>query len=129
MPSRILHTLYAVTLLATSCHTQTSTTPPAPGSPDDLVQRGEKLSHDGKQDEALALYTQALDKSPDFYLAHLDSGIALDLKGDYAAAREHLTKAIEVAPDKSKQQALRAMAFSYAFQGDADQAAKVETQV
>lgn len=129
MPSRILHTLYAFTLLAASCHAQTSTTPPAPGSPDDLVQRGEKLSHDGKQDEALALYAQVLDKSSDFYLAHLDSGIALDLKGDYAAARGHLTKAIDVAPDKSKQQALRAMAFSYAFQGDADQAAKVETQV
>jgi len=103
--------------------------PPAPGSPADLVQQGEKLSHDGKQDEALALYSQALDKSPALYEAHLESGIALDLKGDYAAAREHFAKAIELAPDESKAQALRSMAFSYAFEGNAFKAAETETQV
>ncbi len=106
-----------------------SATPPAPGSAADLVQRGEKLSHDGNQDEALALYRQALEKSPDFYQAHLESGIALDLKGEYAKAQEHLTKAVEVAPADSKQQALRSLAFSYAFQGDAFKAAEPEMQV
>jgi tetratricopeptide (TPR) repeat protein len=105
------------------------TPPPAPGSPADMVQQGEKLSHEGKQDEALALFTKALDKSPDFYKAHLAAGVALDLKGDYAAAREHLTKAIEVAPPESKAQALRTMAFSYAFEGNAYKAAESETQV
>ncbi|MGC2448460.1 MAG: tetratricopeptide repeat protein [Candidatus Sulfotelmatobacter sp.] len=102
---------------------------PAPGSAADLVQRGEKLSHDGNQDDALALYRQALEKSPDFYPAHLESGVALDLKGEYAKAQEHLTKAVEVAPADSKQQALRSLAFSYAFQGDAFKAAEPEMQV
>jgi tetratricopeptide (TPR) repeat protein len=102
---------------------------PAPGSAADLVQRGEKLSRDGKQDEALALYRQVLDKSPENYQANLESGAALDLKGEYAKAQEHLTKAVEVAPADSKEQALRALAFSYAFQGDAFKAAEPEMQV
>ncbi len=102
---------------------------PAPGSAADLVQQGQKLSHDGKQDEALAFYKQALDKSPDFYEAHLSAGAALDLKGDYTEAQEHFTKAIEVAPSDSKQQAQRALAFSYTFQGDAYKASVPELQV
>jgi tetratricopeptide (TPR) repeat protein len=102
---------------------------PAPGSPADLVQQGQKLSREGKQDEALALYRQALDKSPDLYQAHLAAGEALDLKGDYAQAQEHFTKAIEVAPADSKQPPLRALAFSYAFAGNASKAAEAESQV
>lgn len=102
---------------------------PAPGSPADLVQRGEKLSHDGRQDDALALYAQALDKEPGFYPAHLESGLALDLMGEYAKAQEHLTKAVELAPAESKQQALRSLAFSYAFAGDALKASEPEIQV
>jgi tetratricopeptide (TPR) repeat protein len=102
---------------------------PAPGSAADLVQQGQKLSREGKQDEALAFYKQALDKSPDFYEAHLSAGEALDLKGDYAAAQEHFNKAIEVAPTDLKQQALRELAFSYAFAGDAYKASVPELQV
>src|SRR5436305_3420109 len=102
---------------------------PAPGSPADLVQQGEKLSRDGKQDEALALYSKALDKDPDLYQAHLNAGMALDLKGDYAAAREHFTKAVETAPSDSKAQALRSLAISYVFQGDAFKASEPELQV
>jgi tetratricopeptide (TPR) repeat protein len=102
---------------------------PVPGSAADLVQRGEKLSHDGKQDDALALYAQALDKDAGFYQAHLETGIALDLKGEYAKAQEHLAKAVEVAPAELKQQALRTLAFSYAFAGDSARASEPETQV
>ena len=87
----------------------------APGSAADLIQQGEKLSREGKQDEALALYQKALDKSPGLYDAHFEMGIALDLKGEYAAARDQFTQAIELAPADSKPQALRAMAVSYAF--------------
>jgi tetratricopeptide (TPR) repeat protein len=103
--------------------------PAVPGSAADLVQQGEKLSRDGKQDEALALFSKALDKSPGLYEAHLGAGMALDLKGDYAAAREHLTRAIELAPDDSKAQALRSMAVSYAFEGNVYKAAEPEMQV
>ena len=99
------------------------------GSPADLVKQGEKLNEEGKQDEALALYDKALHQSPGLYAAHLNAGIALDLKGDYAAAREHFSKAIEIAAPDSRQQALRAMAMSYAFAGNTAEAAKLEQQV
>ena len=94
-----------------------------------LVKQGQKLNNEGKQDEALKLYQQALEKSPNSYEAHLESGVALDLKGDYAAAREHLKKAIDVAPADQKNRALRVMAFSYAFEGNSAEAEKYEKQV
>jgi tetratricopeptide (TPR) repeat protein len=94
-----------------------------------LVKQGQKLNSEGKQDEALQLYQQALAMSPNSYEAHLESGVALDLKGDYAAAREHLKQAIEVAPADQKNRALRVMAFSYAFEGNAAEAEKYEKQV
>src|SRR5882757_8438904 len=94
-----------------------------------LVKQGQKLNNEGKQDEALALYKQALEKSPNLYEAHLESGVALDLKGNYAAAREHLKKAIDVAPPDQKNRALRVMAFSYAFESNAAEAEKYERLV
>jgi tetratricopeptide (TPR) repeat protein len=95
-------------------------------TPQDLVKQGEKLSSEGKQDQALALYRKALQSSPNLYQAHLAAGAALDLKGQYANARGEFSKAIDLAPPESKVQALRAMAFSYAFQHNSMQAAKYE---
>src|SRR5215470_10697246 len=94
-----------------------------------LVKQGQKLNNEGKQDQALKLYQKALESSPNLYDAHLESGIALDLKGDYAAAREHLKKAIEVAPVDQKNRALRVMAFSYAFESNSGEAEKYEKKV
>ncbi len=131
MPSCRLRLLCVLFLASVSCAAQqtASDKAPAPGSPADLVQRAQKLSHEGKQDEALALYDQVLDKNPDSYEAHLGAGVALDLQGEYAKAREHLSKAVEVAPPDSKQQAWRTMAFSYAFEGNAYKASESELQV
>ena len=94
-----------------------------------LVKQGQKLNSEGKQDEALKLYKQALEKSPNSYEAHLESGVALDLKGDYAAAREHLKKAIDVAPPDQKNRALRVLAFSYVFERNTAEAEKCEKRV
>ena len=94
-----------------------------------LVKQGRKLNSEGKQDEALKLYKQALEISPNLYEAHLESGMTLDLKGDYAAARVHLEKAIEVAPADQKNRALRTMAVSYAFEKNSGDAEKYEKQV
>src|SRR3984957_11830102 len=102
---------------------------PVPGSAADLIQQGEKLSRAGRQDEALALYQKALDQSPALYDAHLAMGMALDVKGDYAAARNQFTQAIDLATADAKPQALRAMAVSYAFEGNVYQAAESEVQV
>jgi len=121
--------LLLLAAIAVAQAAQPPSSEPAPGTPMALVKKGEKLSHEGKQDEALALYGQALEKSPDLYEAHIESGIALDLKGDYAAAQEHFMKAVALAPEDSKQQALRLLAFSYAFAGNAVKASEPEQQV
>ncbi|HZQ68580.1 MAG TPA: tetratricopeptide repeat protein [Terriglobales bacterium] len=94
-----------------------------------LIKKGQKLNSEGKQDDALKLYQQVLDKSPNSYDAHLQSGIALDLKGDYSAAREHFKQAIEVAAPDQKNRAMRTMAVSYAFEGNAAEAEKYEKPV
>jgi len=103
----MLRTFVLLLLTGACCAQQT----PAPAALD-FVKQGEKLNSEGKQDNALALYRQAREMSPNLYEAHLASGIALDLKGNYAEARQFLAKAIDLAPADAKQQALRAMAMS-----------------
>jgi tetratricopeptide (TPR) repeat protein len=117
--------IFVYVLLTCAVHAQETPAPTAL----DLVKQGQKLNSEGQQDKALALYRKALEASPNSYEAHLESGIALDLKGNYAEAREHFSKALDVAPADKKQQALRTMAFSYAFEGNASEAAKYEQQV
>jgi tetratricopeptide (TPR) repeat protein len=112
-----------------TCIGQTATAQAAPSADAQaLVKEGQKLNGEGKQDEALKLYGKALEMSPDLYEAHLESGVALDLKGDYADARKHLNKAIEVASGDQKNRALRTMAISYAFENNSDEAEKYEKE-
>ncbi|HUO16506.1 MAG TPA: tetratricopeptide repeat protein [Verrucomicrobiae bacterium] len=103
--------------------------PPAPGSPQDFVQQAQKLSQEGDQNGALDLYRKAMKKAPDLYEAHLGAGVALDLKGDYTKARKEFEEAIKDASPDTKAQALRSMAFSYAFESQAEKAAKFEKMV
>jgi tetratricopeptide (TPR) repeat protein len=98
--------------------------------PTELVKQAKKLSSDGKQDEALAVYQQVLARSPELYDAQIGAGIALDLSGRYREARQHFEKAIASAPAAAgKNQALVAMGVSYAFEGDAKHAATFYRQV
>jgi tetratricopeptide (TPR) repeat protein len=92
----------------------------------DLVKRGQKLASAGKPDEALALYQQALALDPDLYDAQLFMGVALDLQGKYTEARQHLSKAIELASEQQTVQSLRVMAVSYAFERNTDKASEYE---
>jgi len=120
----------AISAVALTCMGREATAQTAPSdAAQALVKQGQKLNSEGRQDEALKLYNQALQMSPNSYEAHLESGVALDLKGDYAAAREHLTEAIEVAPADQKNRALRVMAISYAFESNSAEAEKYEKQV
>jgi tetratricopeptide (TPR) repeat protein len=93
---------------------------------DDVIKQARKLNNEGQQEQALALIQQALRDDPNSYQANLAAGAVLDLQGKYEEARKHLAKAIEVAPPESKAQAMRNMAFSYAFEGKAADAAKYE---
>jgi tetratricopeptide (TPR) repeat protein len=125
----ILLTSFSFARQAAPMQTEAPKAPPAPGSAADLVSRGQKLSHEGRQDDALTLFKLAIEKAPDSFEAYLGAGIALDLKGDYAKARENFTLALDVAPAESKSQSQRAMAISYAFEGNTFKAAESEMQV
>lgn len=98
-------------------------------SPTDLVKQGRELNNQGKQDEAIALYQQALKADPNSFSAHLAMGVALDLKGDYPEARKHIQRAIDSADAEQKPQALRTMAMAWAFAGNGKEAEKYEQQV
>jgi len=91
-----------------------------------LVTQGQKLNTDGKLDEAIALYQKALQLVPDLYDAQLYMGVALDLQGKYAEARQHLAKAIELASEAQTTQSLRVMAVSYAFEHNTAKASEYE---
>jgi tetratricopeptide (TPR) repeat protein len=124
--------LYAVVLaagLSSSLLSAQTANPGAAADPGELVKQGRKLDNEGKQDEAIALYRQAIAAKPDLYDAHLAMGIALDLKAQYKEARQHLDQAITLATADARAQALRAMAISYAFEANAAEAAKYEQQV
>ncbi len=129
-PAFLALALSAASLLAQSPASRSSTAQPSSKASDalELVKQGQKLNSEGKQDEALALYARALQLSPDLYQAELASGIALDLEGKYQQARVHLAKAISLASPEQKIQALRTMGVSYAFSGEAGEAAKYDQQ-
>jgi tetratricopeptide (TPR) repeat protein len=94
-----------------------------------LIKQAQQLNREGKQDAALEVYAKVLASAPDNVDAHLGMGIALDLKGDYAEARTHLQKAIDLSGPEMKARALRTMAMSYAFEQKAGEAAKYEQPV
>ncbi|GAC1655835.1 MAG: hypothetical protein NVS4B3_20900 [Gemmatimonadaceae bacterium] len=94
----------------------------------DLVWRGRMLNGQGKQAEALVQFEQAIAESPNRFDAHLGAGTTLDHLGRYADARQHLARAIELAPPKSRVQALKAMAISYAFEQRGIDAERYERQ-
>ena len=109
--------------------------PGAPGAPLPtsetavLLRQAQQQNNDGKQDEALATYGKVLAILPGDLDAHLGMGAVLDLKGDYAEARRHLSKAIEIAPADAKERAWRTMAMSYVFECNMAEAGKLQKQI
>ena len=95
----------------------------------DDIQQARKLISEGKLELALALYESVLEKTPASYDANLGAGVVLDLDGQYAKARKHLSKAIAVAQGQSKAQALTTIAISYAFTHDCKDSSKYEKEV
>jgi Flp pilus assembly protein TadD len=96
----------------------------------EAVRQGQQLLREGKLDEALSLYREELRKSPDSAPANTAAGVVLDLLGRGAEARKYFAKAIESATTpQAKANAQRAMAMSYAFEGDCANTAKYEQMV
>src|SRR4051812_12666167 len=89
----------------------------------EVLSRALRLDNSGQQDAAIALYRQVLATNAKSFDAHYGIARALDLKGNYAEAREHFTTAIPLAADDgSRDQALRMLGVSWAFVGDLKQA-------
>jgi tetratricopeptide (TPR) repeat protein len=92
---------------------------------EDLVKQGRALVSQGKHDEAITLYRQALKLAPQSFDTRLAMGIVLDLQGQYAEARTHLSEAIRRATvGAPRNQAMTAMAISLAFESRTDEALK-----
>jgi tetratricopeptide (TPR) repeat protein len=96
----------------------------------EFIKQGRQLMQEGKLQEALALYQQTLQKAPDSPAASNEAGSVLDLMGRGREARGYFQKAIDAAdtPER-KAMAERAMAISYAFEGNCSSAAGYEQRV
>ena len=96
----------------------------------EFIQQGQQLMREGKLDDALALYRKTLQISPNSVPANIAAGSVLDLMGQGEEAREYLAKAIQVADTpEQKAMAQRAMAISYAFEGNCKKTVAYEQQV
>ena len=96
----------------------------------EFVRVGQQWIREGKPDEALALYRKTLQTSPDSLPANLAAGSVLDLMGKGEEARKYFSKAIELADTpEHKAGAERAMAISYAFEGNCGKTIEYEQQV
>jgi len=85
----------------------------------EFIKQGQQLMREGKLDDALALYRRTLQTSPDSLPANIAAGSVLDLLGQGEEARQYFGKAVQVADTpENKAMAQRAMAMSYAFEGN-----------
>jgi tetratricopeptide (TPR) repeat protein len=104
--------------------------PAQPPQQPEFIRQGQQLIREGKPSEALALYRNTLQTSPDSLPANIAAGSVLDLmvKGD--EARKYFSKAIELGDTpEHKAGAQRAMAISYAFEGNCAATVEYEKQV
>jgi tetratricopeptide (TPR) repeat protein len=96
----------------------------------EFIKQGQQLMREGKLDDALALYRQTLQTSPDSLPANIAAGSVLDLLGQGEEARQYFAKAIQVADTpEHKVMAQRAMAMSYAFEGNCKKTIQYEQLV
>ena len=86
--------------------------------------------HEGKLEEALALYRHTLQSSPLSLPANIAAGNVLDLMGKGEDARKYFQKAIDIADTpEHKASANRAMAMSYAFEANCKKTVEYEQKV
>jgi len=103
---------------------------PAQRQQPEFIKQGQQLMHEGKLEEALALYRKTLESSPDSLPANIAAGDILDLMGKGEEARKYFQKVIDVAEKpEQKVSANRAMAMSYAFEGSCRKTVEYEQKV
>lgn len=96
----------------------------------EFVRQARQLLREGRLEAALAVYQQELKTSPDSAAANIGAGSVLDLLGRGEEARKHFSRAIDIAktPD-ARASAQRAMAMSWAFEGNCAKTMEYEKQV
>src|SRR5438876_380629 len=103
---------------------------PARQEQPEFLKQGQQLIRDGKLPDALVLYRLTLQTSPNSVPANIAAGSVLDVMGKGEDARKYFAKAIDVADTpEDKASAQRAMAMSYAFEGNCRKAIEYEQQV
>jgi tetratricopeptide (TPR) repeat protein len=96
----------------------------------EFIRQGQQLMREGKLDDALVLYRKTLQTLPNSIPANIAAGNVLDLKGQGEESRKYFAKAIEIADTpEHKVMAQRAMAMSYAFEGNCKKTVEYEQQV
>jgi len=96
----------------------------------EFVKQAQQLMKEGKPEAALVVYRQTLQTSPNSVPANIGAGSVLDLMGKGDEARKYFAKAIEAADTpEGKAAAKRAMAMSYAFEGNCNKTIEYEQQV
>src|SRR5258708_23533807 len=96
----------------------------------EFIRKGQQLMREGKLEEALALYRETLQTSPDSVPANNAAGVVLDLMGKGVEARKYFAKSLEAAQTpRAKANAARTMAMSYAFDADSKNTAKYKLHV
>ena len=96
----------------------------------EFIKQGQQLMREGELYDAFVLYRNTLQLSPNSVPANIAAGSVLDLMGRGEEAREYVAKAIQVADTpEQKAMAQRAMAMSYAFEGNCGKTVQYEQQV
>jgi len=111
--------LFALTSLVAACGGARSAPPTI-----DFIGQARRLERDGQEDAAIAAYRSALRQNVNSFDAQYGIARTLDLAGSYDEARQHFAKAIDLAPDGAKEQALRMMGIAWVFVGNVDEATR-----
>jgi tetratricopeptide (TPR) repeat protein len=120
----------ALLVLSASLAPLLAQTPGSQQEQPEFIRQGQQLMREGNLDDALALYRKTLQISPNSFPANIAAGSVLDLMGQGDEAREYLAKAIQVADTtEHKAMAQRAMAMSYAFEGNCEKTVQYEQLV
>jgi tetratricopeptide (TPR) repeat protein len=125
----VVLTLVVFAFVVHGSSAQTPAPPQRPQQPE-FIRQGQQLMRDGKMEEAFALYRQTLQTSPLSLPANVAAGNVLDLMGKGDDARKYFQKAIDIADTpEHKASANRAMAMSYAFEGNCRKTVEYEQKV
>jgi tetratricopeptide (TPR) repeat protein len=96
----------------------------------EFIRQEQQMVREGKLDDALAIYRRTLETLPNSVPANIAAGNVLDLMGRGEEGRKYFAKAIESADTpEQKAMAQRAMARSYAFEGNCKKTVEYEQRV